>query len=145
MVEERIEDGVRIAELFASEVDGRSDGPLGGLAVTDAVADVEPTVDGARAYDITRESSTAESGESAASDANGRSAHGDTIASVFVQPDRAHVAFREGPDAAREAATERDLRARPKASRPPQTLVFLDSGAAVKRGVGVLDAVARSL
>lgn len=128
MVEERIEDGVRIAELFASELSGRRDGALGALSVTDAVTDVEPTVDGARAYDITMETESSS----------------DRIGRVFVHPDRAHVAVREGPDVAHDAATELDLRTRPKATQPPQTLVFLESGAAVKRGLGVLEAVVRS-
>ncbi len=45
MVEERITDGRRIAELLSSEVDGREDGELAEYAVTNADRDVEPTAD----------------------------------------------------------------------------------------------------
>ncbi|WP_254863627.1 hypothetical protein [Halovivax gelatinilyticus] len=123
MVDERITDGVRIAELLSSEVDGRTDGPLGPLSVTNPDPDVEPTVNGERAFDLDRD--------------------GDRIASVFVHPDRAHVAIRNSPDLAHEAASTVGLRTRPKATKPPQTLVFVESGAEVKRATEVLEAVAK--
>jgi hypothetical protein len=122
MVEERIEDGHRIAELFASEVTGRDTGPLAAMAVADADPDVTPTDDGAFAYGIDRD--------------------GDRLAAVFVQPDRAYLEFQQGVDAAVSAAEDADLRVRPKAVEPPRALVFVESGAAVKRAVDVLVAVA---
>ena len=122
MVEERITDGERIAQLLASEVTGRTDGPLGRLAVENADREVEPTVDGARAYDLERDR--------------------DAFAAVFVQPDRVRMELREGIEDAVEAAEREGLRVRPKATRPPRTLVFVESGAEVKRAVAVLaDAV----
>ncbi|APX96278.1 hypothetical protein [Natronorubrum daqingense] len=125
MVETRITDGRRIAELLASELDGREDGTLESTRVTNADGDVEPTADGARAYDVT------------VSD--------ERIARVFVHEDRARLEFEVGQDVAAETATDLELRVRPKATEPPRTLVFLESGAATKRGSDVVQAVTRSL
>jgi hypothetical protein len=124
MVEERITDGRRIAQLLASEVDGR-EGDLAGLAVTRADRDVEPTPEGARAYDVSR----------AAADA-------DPLAVVYVQPDRVRVEVTVAPDAALDAAREADLRARPRSSTPPAAVVFVESGAESKRAADVLGVVA---
>ncbi len=131
MVEDRITDGRRIAQLLASELDGRSDGAFDALAVVDADPDVEPTADGARAYDVTVGSD----------DEGGDDPH---LATVFVQPDRARVEFVAAVEAAAERASDADLRVRPKAVRPPRTLVFVESGAAVKRAADVFEAVAAS-
>lgn len=120
MVQDRLSDGTRIAELLASEIEGDA-GPLAALTVTDADPDVEPTADGALAYRVGRES-------------------GDEVAAVYVQPDRARVEFRSAPDAAAEAARDGGLRARPKAVRPPRTLVFVEDGAQVKRVRDVFEA-----
>lgn len=125
MVEDRITDGRRIAQLLASELDGREDGELADFAVTNADQDVEPTADGARAYDVTR--------------------HDERIARAFVQDDRAHLEFEAGQDAAAEAAADVDLRVRPKATNPPRTLVFVESGAEVKRATDVVQRVSRAL
>ncbi|WP_408957490.1 hypothetical protein [Natrinema sp. 74] len=125
MVEDRITDGRRIAELLSSDLDGREDGDLTRVAVTNADRDVEQTADGARAYDVTRDD--------------------DRIARAFVQEDRARLEFEAGQDAAAEAAAEVDLRVRPKATTPPRTLVFVESGAEVKRATDVVQAVSRRL
>ncbi|ELY67748.1 hypothetical protein [Natrinema versiforme] len=125
MVEDRITDGRRIAQLLASELDGREDGELAHFAVTNADRDVEPTADGARAYDVTR--------------------HDERIARAFVHDDRAHLEFEAGHDAAAEAASDVDLRVRPKATDPPRTLVFVESGAEVKRATDVVQQVSRVL
>ena len=130
MVEERITDGRRIAELFASEIDGRTDGELGRVSVADANNDVEPTVDGAHAYEL-------KVSDQPRSDRR--------FARVFVHPDRIHLEFAAGQDAAVEAAEGADLRVRPKAIHPPKTLVFVESGAEVKRGLGVVKAATRAL
>ena len=127
MVEERITDGRRIAELLASELDGREDGVLESVQVTNADRDVEPTVDGARAYDVTL------------------TGDAERIAQVFVHDDRARLEFEAGQDVAAETAEEVALRVRPKATEPPRTLVFVEHGAAVKRGSDVVQAVCRSL
>ncbi len=124
MVEDRITDGRRIAELLASEIDGREDGELAHFAVTNADRDVEPTVDGARAYDVERD--------------------GDRFARAFVHEDRAHLELEAGRDATLEAAEDADLRVRPKATTPPKTLLFVESGAEVKRATNVLEAASRA-
>lgn len=123
MVEERITDGRRIAELLASELDGREDGGLRSIALANADRDVEPSADGARAYDVTDD--------------------GERIARVYVHDDRARLEFEAGQDVAAETADSLELRVRPKATEPPRTLVFVESGAAVKRATDVVQAVAR--
>ncbi|WP_440764674.1 hypothetical protein [Natronorubrum sp. DTA7] len=125
MVEERITDGRRIAELLASELDGREDGTLESTRVTNADQDVEPTADGARAYDVEFSD--------------------ERIARLFVHEDRARLEFEAGQDVAAETAAELELRVRPKATEPPRTLVFVENGAAVKRATDVVQTVSRSL
>lgn len=124
MVEDRIRDGRRVAQLLASEVRGREDGPLGPLAVTD-VREAEGTPDGEFAYAVERD--------------------GERVAEVYVHVERARVEFRAGQEAAVEAAREGELRVRPKAVRPPRTLVFVESGAEVKRAADVLAAVSERI
>ncbi|QCS41619.1 hypothetical protein [Natrinema versiforme] len=125
MVEDRITDGRRIAQLLSSELDGREDGELARFAVTNADRDVEPTADGARAYDVIRDD--------------------ERIARAFVHDDRAHLEFEAAQDAAAEAASDVDLRVRPKATNPPRTLVFVESGAEVKRATDVVQRVSQAL
>lgn len=122
MVEERLEDGRRIAQLLASEIDGRTDGVLARLSVVDADREVEPTVDGAFAYGI--------------------EADGERLADVHVHPDRAHLEFElESAQAAVVDAADREgLRVRPKAVVPPRTLVFVEDGAQVKRALATIEA-----
>lgn len=125
MVEDRVTDGRRIAQLLASEIHGRESGPLGRLAVVDADRDVEPTDLGAFAYGIDRD--------------------GERLADVHVHPDRAHLEFHDGVDVAAETGTDVGLRVRPKAVDPPRTLVFVESGAEVKRATDVLAAAVDAL
>jgi hypothetical protein len=122
MVEDTITDGKRIAQLLASEVTGRETGPLAAMAVVDADRDVEPTADGAFAYGVDRD--------------------GERVADVAVQPERAYLELNVGVESGAEAAREAGLRVRPKAVEPPRTLVFVESGAAVKAAVDVLVAAA---
>jgi hypothetical protein len=158
VVRDRVTDGVRIAELLASEVHGRTDGELAHVAVVDAVGDVEPTADGARAYDISFARSRlvdapdrdVEALSVLDDDGDGAgSTDGDDVespdaaqalASVFVQPDRVRLEFQERVDAAATAAEDTRLRVRPKATTPPRTLVFVESGAAVKDAADVVAA-----
>lgn len=148
MTGDRVTDGVRIAELLSSELHGRTDGVLAHVAVTDAVDDLEPTADGVRAYDVvwSREPLVAEPERDVAVlsvDAGG--ADGERLASVSVQPDRARVEFVAGVDVAAEAAEGTRLRVRPKATTPPRTLAFVESGAAVKDAGDVATAVVQAL
>lgn len=136
MVDEELNEGVRIAELLASELTGRGVGTFADVTVENADLDVEPTEFGERAYDVHHD--------------------GEPVASVFVHPDRAHVEFRtrdgdedgEGDDAdlddVRDRAADLGLRVRPKATRPPRLLVFVEDGAEVKRVVDVFDAALQS-
>ena len=141
MVTDRLDDGVRIAQLLASEVTG-SEGRLRGLTVVDADRDVEPTTDGALAYRIARDRDGAAEGDGDAVDDDAAGAgDSDLVAEVYVQSDRARVEAIVGQDAAAAAAADADLRVRPKAVRPPRTLVFVEDGAAVKRALAVLEAV----
>ncbi|MFB6210076.1 MAG: hypothetical protein ABEI76_00915 [Halobacteriales archaeon] len=122
MVEDRVTDGKRIAQLLASELDGREDGDLHRIAVDGADPDAEPTPTGTRAYEIM--------------------ADGAPIATVCIQPDRARIEFSHGVERALEAATDRELTVRPTATDPPRTLVFVGDGAEVKRAVAVVVAAA---
>lgn len=125
MVRDRETDGTRIAQLLSSEIHGRETGALGDLSVVDADRDVEPTEFGAFAFGIDH--------------------RGERVADAEVHPDRAHLEFRLGVDIAADAAADADLRIRPKAVEPPRTLVFVESGAEVKRAADVLVAVADAL
>ncbi|MFB6281103.1 MAG: hypothetical protein ABEH40_03695 [Haloferacaceae archaeon] len=121
MVERRLSDGVRIAELLASELAGHG-GRLADVEPVDADPDAEPSADGTFAYAVER---------------------GDRrIATVHVHPDRARIVFRDDPAAAAAAARERGLRTRRVAADPPRTLVFVEDGAAVKRALRTVEAVA---
>jgi hypothetical protein len=120
MVEDRLSDGVRIAQLLSSEITGL--GSLDALTVVDADAEVEPTVDGRLAYRLERD--------------------GTPFAAVYVHPDRARIELREGHERAVAAAEDQELRVRPKAVEPPRTIVFVEDGAQVKRAARLLEALA---
>lgn len=152
MTGDRLADGRRIAELLASEVEGHGD-ELAALAVADADRDVEPTPDGALAYRIVRADDGAEdedgqttddgvedenrsAGDDAEREADGR----ERVAAVYVQPERVRIEFAVGQAAVAAAAESAGLRVRPKAVRPPRTLVFVESGAEVKRALNPLAA-----
>ncbi|EMA58696.1 hypothetical protein [Halorubrum lipolyticum] len=137
MVAERLTDGLRIGQLLASEITG-DEGRLRDLALTDADPDVEPTPDGALAYRVVR---------------GGHGNGDDPVAEAFVQPDRLRLEFvaesgwdgtddaPDRPEIAADAAGDAGLRVRPKAVRPPRTLVFVEDGAQVKRALSVFEAV----
>jgi hypothetical protein len=148
MTERRVTDGVRIAELLSSELHGRTDGVLAHVAVTDAVADVEPTEAGVRAYDVvwSPEALVDEPEQDVAVlEVDVGDADGERLASVFVHPERGRVEFHAGVDVAAEAAAGTRLRVRPKATTPPRTLAFVESGAAVKDAVDVATDVVAAL
>ncbi|QHS17810.1 hypothetical protein GWK26_12005 [haloarchaeon 3A1-DGR] len=145
MVDDRLRDGVRIAQLLSSEVTGEA-GRLRDLEVADADPDVEPTLDGALAYRIVRvpeaEMDAADVSESDGETTTAGEVSDDatTIAEAFVQPERVRLEFRAGVDRVADVAADADLRVRPKAVRPPRTIVFLEDGAAVKRVLPALEA-----
>lgn len=123
MVEERLTDGKRIAQLLASELEGHGDA-LAAVSVVDADPDVTPSEAGAFAYAV--------------------AADGDRVAEVYVHPDRARVEFTTAPDVAADTADAAGLRVRPKAVQPPRTLVFLADGTAPKRILSTFEAVRRA-
>ncbi|WP_101294509.1 hypothetical protein [Halegenticoccus soli] len=133
MVRDRLTDGKRIAQLLASEIDGGGGG-LADLSVEDARPDVEPTVDGALAYAVVR-----------AAEGDGDGDGGERLAEVYVQPDRARIELLAGQAEGAEAAADRGLRVRPKAVRPPRTLVFVEDGAQVKWALPAFEAAAAAL
>ena len=143
MAGDSVADGRRIAELLASEVDGRVDGNLDTLAVVNPDRSVEGTPDGKRAYDIER--AVDGNWEDARTRHAPDESRGELLAEVYVHDDRVRIEFREAQDAAAEATAERGLRARPKAVDPPKTLVFVESGAEVKRAVDVVEAVTEAV
>jgi hypothetical protein len=151
MVEDRLADGRRIAELLASELDALGDA-LAAVAVCDADRDAQPTPDGAYAYRV-----VLGHGETDGEGEGGGGSHGNDgpdgdgtveereLAVVFLHPDRARVEFVAGQEVAAVSSDDEGLRVRPKASRPPRTLVFVEDGAEVKRAVAVVEAVVASL
>jgi len=130
MVEDRITDGRRIAQLLASEIRGRERGSLGRLAVVD-VRDAEGDVHGEFAFGVGARTDTGD-------------ARASRVADVYVHGDRARVEFREAPDAAADAGREAGLRTRPEAVTPPRTVVFLEDGVAAKRALPVFRTVAEA-
>lgn len=121
MVEDRVMDGTRIAQLLASELDGREDDGLDRVTIANAAPDIDPTVDGALAYEVAVDD--------------------DPIAAVYVHPDRVRIEFQTDREVALEAAREGELHTRPKAGSSPRTIAFVESGAEVKRAVGTVVAV----
>ena len=147
MVGDRLTDGVRIGQLLASEISG-NEGRLRDLALADADPDVEPTPDGVLAYRIVRGDEGGERTGAEGTSAGAEAADAVLVAEVYVQPDRARIEFvgvddgdAELPRVAVDAADEAGIRVRPKAVRPPRTLVFVEDGAEVKRALPVLEAV----
>jgi len=122
MVEDRVTDGRRVAQLLASELTAREDGPLAGLELVDVDRDAEPSADGTLAYRVARD--------------------GETVADAYLQPERVRLEFRVAPESVADTAREAGLRVRPKAVQPPRTLVFVESGVDAKRA---LDAVRAAL
>lgn len=119
MVDSELSDGVRIAQLLASDIVGH-EGTLAGVTVTDADPEVTPTVEGRQAY-------TVRAGD-------------ERLATVFVHPERARIEFRTGTEAVAAAAADAGLRVRPTATDPPRTIVFVESGAEVKRALTAVEA-----
>lgn len=118
MVEDRITDGRRIAQLLASELEGREDGGLGALSVVDADSDAGA---GARAYDV--------------ADGDG------VLAQVFVGDDRARVEFARGGEGVQSVIEggRADLAVR---GGREETVLEVASGAAVKPATRAIAAAA---
>jgi len=148
MVGERLTDGVRIGQLLASEIAG-NEGRLRNLAVADADPDVEPTPT-ARSrtgwFAAAREAGrTAMKSRRRVRKARGTSSprpmFSRTGSGSNLSRGRGEVMGSGLPAVAADAAESAGLRVRPKAVRPPRTLVFVEDGAQVKRVLSVFEAV----
>jgi len=135
VVTERVTDGRRIAQLLASELRGRTDGPLERVSVVD-VRDAEGTPEGSFAYGI-----AVDAGEGVGETESPEDAGDDRrrLADAYVHETRAHLEIRGRPEAAARAGERAGLRVRPVLGDPPRTLLFAESGVEAKRAA---DAVA---
>ncbi|MFW6017277.1 MAG: hypothetical protein ACOCPX_00495 [Halapricum sp.] len=117
MVEDRITDGKRIAELLASELTARETGPLSHVDVIDADRDATPSEDGTPAYGITIDGVDA------------------GTASLF--PAYVRVTVSVAPDTVIDAAPTAGIPAR---REDGMAVLQVESGAAVKPAVDVIAA-----
>ncbi|QPV64156.1 hypothetical protein I7X12_05900 [Halosimplex litoreum] len=120
-------DGRALARRFADAVATADPGVVddGELSVVDERVEPDPTVDGTVAYAV--------------------AAGSRTLADVSVHPERLRVEFRVAPEKAATAATDAGLRVRPKATRPPRTLVFVEVAAEIEPAIATFGAVLASL
>lgn len=148
MVEDRVTNGKRIAQLLASELDGREDGSLDRVTVVNAREAVESSEGGTRAYNVAVDNLV--------------------VASVSLHPDRAEVAFVDDVETALGAAesaglgTRRESRGSGESPRSGErsgaaegsgsrgtsgqgVVVSVESGAEVKRAIDVVIAVASTV
>lgn len=148
MVEDRLDDGTRIAQLVASEVTGNRD-TLGDHVVVDADPAVEPTAAGAFAYRVVRVGDD----DALTTDDRGRpTLDGETtdavaaetteMATVFVHPERARIDFARAGEATKKAAEASKLSVQESAGAQQQTTVFVEDGAEAKRVLTVFAAAA---
>ena len=118
MVEERITDGKRIAQLLASELTGLERPPLDRIEVVDATPDAEPTPEGVEAYGVALD--------------------GDRIGTVTTYPESVTLTL----DGATEAVESAD--GVTVTADDGRVTVEIEYGAAVKRAIDVLVAVVSS-
>lgn len=109
MVEERITDGKRIAELLSSELSARETGPLASIEVVDSDPDATPSEDGTSAYGIAID--------------------GTEVGSVTLFPNYARVTLSVGADPVIETAGDVGV---PSRRESGAVVLQVESGAAVK-------------
>ncbi|MCU4718255.1 hypothetical protein [Halapricum hydrolyticum] len=117
MVEERITDGKRIAQLLASELSARETGPLARVEVIDADRDATPSEDGTPAYGIAVDEVD--------------------VGTASLFPDYVRVTVSVGTDAVIETAGNAGVPAR---REDDMAVLQVESGAAVKPAVDVIAA-----
>ena len=149
MVQDRLSDGKRIAQLLASELTG-DQAALAHVVVADADPDVEPTADGAFAYRVVHVAdsdalTTDDRGRPtlAADSAGDVDAATTEIATVSVRPDRARVTFTVAPERAAVAAADTELRTR--STDTADTTLLVTDGVEAKRVLPVFEAVVDEL
>lgn len=142
MVQDRIVDGFRIAELLASEIDGRRCGPLGDLAVTNADRTVSGTAEGERAYDVRFLAGDRDSRREPTPDEAGR-----LLAQVLVHEEGASVRVVAGVEAASAVAREEglDVERCDSARTERGATIGIEYGAQVKRAADVLAAASEAV
>jgi hypothetical protein len=123
------DDGQGLVRRLVAALDSREHLSIRDTA--DGDAEPDPTADGTLVTTVHR-----------ASDDND-----DLLAEIYVQADRARVEFVAVPDIAANAAIEidADLRVRPKAVRPPRTLVFVETDGQANPAARVVEAVVDAL
>lgn len=119
MVENQVTEGRRIAELLASELDGRTDGWFDQVTIANVDQDVEPSVQGRAAYDIV--------------------INAKTRGTVYLHPQRVRVELNDRIADLTAAAHAAGLPVRRKASGPPTVVILLENGAAVKPVLDVIE------
>lgn len=117
MVDSEIRDPDRIAALLRAEIEGLEEPPFASVTV-ESGSGTEP---GTPAFSV-------------ADDAG-------TLFRATKGPDRLTVEVTRHPDAVAEAAEAAGLRARPKATTPPATVLFVPRAADVKGVIDVLRAI----
>ena len=149
MVQDRLSDGKRIAQLLASELTG-DQAALAHIVVADADPDVEPTEDGAFAYRVVHVAdsdalTTDDRGRPtlAADSAGDVDAATTEIATVSVRPDRTRVTFTLAPERAAVAAADTVLRTR--STDTADTTILVTDGVEAKRVLPVFEAVVDEL
>lgn len=148
MVQDRLRDGKRIAQLLASELTG-DHAALAHVVVADADPDVAPTDEGAFAYRVVHVAdsdalTTDDRGRPtlAADSASDVDAETTEIATVSVQPARAQVEFSVAADRAAEAATTAALDVVSTVDADDDTaLISITDGVDAKRVISVFEAV----
>jgi hypothetical protein len=139
MVDDDIRDPDRIATLLRAELEGLSDPPFDSLSIV-APAGTDDAGESAGTDDAGESAGTDDAGEPAFVALDGE----DRVFEATKQDDRLVLEFKRRPDAVLDAAEAAGLPARPKATRPPGTVVFVERAAAVKRVIDVLRATHRS-
>jgi hypothetical protein len=134
MVEERLTDGYRIAELLASEIDGRRSGPVADLAVANADRTVDGTPAGERAYDVRLLSGDRDPRREPTPDDAG-----ELFGRVFVHETGATLALEAHSDAAAAAAAAGGLDTE-ESWREGLLAIRLEYGAQSKRAIDALEA-----
>jgi len=111
--------GRALAERLATALDDAAG--AGDLRVVDRATRLDPAPDGAFAYALGGDECR--------------------FADVFVAPTRVRVEFTATPAVAARAGADADLRVRPKAVKPPRTLVFVESVEEIRPALDVVEAV----
>ncbi|GAB3034525.1 hypothetical protein [Natronobiforma cellulositropha] len=124
MVDARTTDGKRIAQLLASELEGRADSGLCHLAVTNADREVEAGAEWKRAYDVSLVDSS------------------QRLARVSIREAEARLTFDADASLVAECGSDMDCAV---SDADGSARLLVESGAAVKRAARLLGSVARSL